>query len=291
MKKIISSLLLCTSMFIICGEGIFLGVANAESVAPNLYTRFPDKNDLIPYGDFIIQYTIDDTDSGIDISSDSLTLQKWDGTAWGSDILSVHLGTKEITTTLAKYPVTNVAYGKYQKIFSISDNDGNTTTVSTIFYVDAPEFIISAPELEIGTLTFDTLKVSDQELTVTVKTVGAKFDVTMLQNTDLSLTSDYRIPTWDTDSGFWYTQVSSPSISDIQKIEDANIWSEDTSINQDGEKNTYTYTIKYAALFWDDEYLAGWNYEASINFDIDFEYQDIDSHCWLDGVATLWCDV
>jgi hypothetical protein len=61
------------------------------TVKPNIYTRFPDQNDLIPTGTFDIKYGIDDTSSGINTGSESLAIQKWDGLgSWGSDIASMH---------------------------------------------------------------------------------------------------------------------------------------------------------------------------------------------------------
>gem|GEM_PF-5529708 len=63
------------------------------------------------------------------------------------------------------------------------------------FYIDIPEFIISTGSIDIGTVNEITETFSDT-VTVTVKTVGAGFDVYM-NTTSLPLYGGESIPNWD----------------------------------------------------------------------------------------------
>lgn len=270
--------------------GEFLLPAYGESVNPNIYVRFPDQNDVLPYGTFDLFYEIDDTTSWINLASENMILQKWDGvSAWGADISGTHITGNTITATLASYNVAGLPYGKYRNTFSIDDNDANNTTVSTIFYIDEPELIISASEIDIGTLNSGISHFSTDELTITVKTVGVGFTLDMIKNTNLDLDANNSITDWNGTAGFWYDSL--PYTSSLTALwSGINIATQTGSLNANGDKNTYTYKVKYGALVNTDNYNAG-DYEASLDFDISFDYTDFDNRCWLDWVAALSCDL
>ena len=283
--------ILCFLLFItlLCGDGVFFQ-AYSSTINPNIYDRFPDKNDLLPYGTFDIYYQIDDTHSGIDTSSDTIILQKWDGVSvWWSDISGTYISWSTITTTWATYSVIWLPYGKYRNTFSIDDNNINNTTVSTIFYIDEPELIISTGSIDIGSLSLNTQKISTDELMLTVKTVGAGFSLDMIKDNLLELDADDAINDWDGSTGFWYdSDPYTSTISIINSVE--NIASQTGSINTNGDKNTYQYKIKYWALISDGE-LSGWDYTASLDFRINLTYQDVDDRCKLNGVSSFPCDI
>ncbi|MDA9129058.1 hypothetical protein N9J72_01105 [Candidatus Gracilibacteria bacterium] len=268
---------------------VFVG-AYGENVDPNIYERFPDQNDILPIGDFAITYEIDDTTSGINTSSENLILQKWDGvSAWGTDIASTYVVTKNITTTLATYTISDLPYGKYRNTFSINDNDVNNTTVSTVFYIDEPEFTISTPEINIGDLESGVSEFSPDELVVTIKTVGVGFKLDMLKNTNLDLDGSNSITDFNGTTGFGYDSL--PYSSTITALGSSiNLATQTGSINVNGGKNTYTYKLRYGALINTEDF-AGGEYEASLDFDISFDYSDSDNRCWLDGVTTLSCNL
>ncbi len=260
------------------------------TVRPNIYTRFPDQNDLLPIGTFDLKYGIDDTSSWINTSSESLVIQKWDGiSSWGTDIAATYQTWESITTNQALYNIVWLPYGKYRSIFSISDNNGNTTTVITIFYVDAPSLNISAPEYDIGDILLWSNNFWAWELVVTVETVWAAFELDMLKTNLLSKQVWVSINDWNGTEWFWYDQESySGNIQAISTSE--NIASQTGGINTDWEKNTYTYRLKYGALILSEETIA-WEYDVDLDFHIDLQYADVDNRCILNGVRKFTCDL
>lgn len=290
MKRGVLRKIFCTILFIVLllDSSIFFS-AYSENVNPNIYTRFPDQNDLMPHGDFDIYYEIDDTTSGIDTISDTLTLEKWDGiSSWWPDISSTYITWSGVTLTGATYNVVGLPFWKYRNTFSIDDNDGNTTSVITVFYVDQPEFLLSTGSIDVWTLEDGITSFSDA-LTVTVRTVGAGFNVDMLKDTLLQTDPSNTINDWDGSTWFWYDQ--DPYTSNISIINTTeNIATQTWSINTNGEKNQYQYNIQYGALKNDKE-LAAWDYTTTIDFTITLQYIDIDSRCKLDGIISFSCDV
>ena len=225
---------------------------------------------LLPGGNHDIIITYSDDDSGIDVSSDDIELYKWDGSSWGSDIATtwLSLGSKTITTTTATYPTNSLDFGKYRYDFIISDNDGNTSTSSwAVFYIDEPEFIIGSSSIDIGNVNSFWNNFSDS-ITITVKTIGAAFDVTMDRSSLFEYTPE-TIPSWDGSLGYGYDL--SPYTSNISAIgTNQLIATQVQNINTNGNKNTYTYGIKIGALVDIDQ--ATWDYEWFLDFWIDFTY-------------------
>lgn len=285
--KYISYFLFALLLFI-QSSGIFY--VYSWTVNPNIYTRFPDQNDLIPSWTFDITYQIDDTTSWINTSSETLAIQKWDGvSAWWTDIAATYQTWQSITPTQAIYNISWLPYGKYRKTFSISDNNTNTTTVSTVFYVDTPSFNISAPEYDIWDLMVWATIFWTDELTVTVETVWAQFDVSMLKTALLEKEPGIDIIDWNGAEWFGYDQDSySGNISNMGTTQ--AVASQTWSINTNGEKNTYTYKLKYWALINDMQQPAG-IYELDLDFNVEFIYADTDDRCKLDWVRKFTCSL
>ena len=290
MKKVMKyiSYFLFALLLFIQSSGIFY--VYSWTVNPNIYTRFPDQNDLIPSWNFNITYQIDDTSSDINTSSESLIIQKWDGVStWWADITSSYQIWQSITTTQAIYNIVWLPFWKYRKIFSISDNNSNTTMISTTFYVDTPSFNISAPEYDIWDLMIWSSTFWAGELIVTVETVWAQFDVDMLKTALLEKEPWIDIIDWNGVWWFGYDQESySGNISTINMTE--TIASQTWSLNIDWNKNTYTYKLKYWALINDIEQTAG-IYELDLDFHVNFVYADTDDRCKLDWFVSFTCSL
>lgn len=60
------------------------------------------------------------------------------------------------TTSTGNLNITNLPFGKYRFDISISDNDGNITTQSVIYYIDALEWSVSSDQYDIGTVVPNT---------------------------------------------------------------------------------------------------------------------------------------
>ncbi|MDA9129340.1 hypothetical protein N9J72_02590, partial [Candidatus Gracilibacteria bacterium] len=232
-----------------------------------LSTNFGDDT-LLPGGNHNININYGDSDSGIDISSASLELKKWNGViAYGLDIAGTSITTNSITSSSASYGTQNLSFGKYQYIFSISDIAGNSISQTVEFYIDEPEFIINDELIDIGDLANLAASYSNT-LTLIVKTVGSEFDVSMNMPFPTLEYTPESISPWGGGFGFGYSFAPYSSISTIgtnQLIENQT-----ASININGLKNTYTYDLKLGALV-DTAQVSG-EYTGNIDFGILFNY-------------------
>lgn len=246
---------------------------------PTIDDYSPQDNLLIPIWNFNISIAHSDSEAGIDTSSKTLALYKWTWSVWGSDISSTYVNFTGaiVTSTWANFPVFGLPFGKYKATYNITDKVWNTATQDIIFYVDEVEFNISTWSVDIGTLPWGSSQFSSWELVVTVKTVWAGFLVDMTHSTPFSY--DYWvIDDWNGSQGFWYDQ--NPYSSTVQKINPNTIIGSQTgSINTDGNKNTYTYRIKYGALVNPDQ--IGWTYATDVSFQIAYDYPS-NGYCVMD---------
>lgn len=246
--------------------------------APTIDSYSPQDNLLFPNGNFNISIAHSDTESGINSSTRWLTLSRWNGSTWWSDIASsyVNFAGTIVNQTGANFPVTNLPYGKYKATYSIGDNFGNMASQDIIFYVDQVEFNISTGSIDMGTLPFGSPQFSTWELLLTVKTVWAGFQVNMTHSNPF--TYDYGvIPDWNGTQWFWFDAF--PYSWTIQTI---NTWttivSQTWSLNTDGNQNTYVYRIKYWALV--DQNQLAWDYSTNVSFDVVYNFTS-------NGVCTI----
>jgi len=251
-----------------------IDIEYGDNIAPLITSTNFSSGSLLPGWNHDIVFNYHDThawSTGVNTSSDSITLQKWTGAAWGADISvsGFNLGSKTITTTWATYPTNNLVYGKYKATFDISDIAGNTSlSQELVFYIDQPEFIVSTGSVDIWIID-DMSNNFSSELTITVKTVWAGFDVLLNKNTTLAYSSE-TISDWDGTAWFGYDQdIYTGNISLIAL--DENIGTQASSINTNWNLNTYTYKIKFGAII-DALEQAGWDYQWSVDFGIELDY-------------------
>lgn len=88
------------------------------------------------------------------------------------------------------FQLTGLPFGKYRFDFSIADTVGNTVTQSYTYYVDSIIWTISAPSYDIGPAQTSIQTFGTGELLLTVQTVGAGFDLSMLRTADMTYLSD-----------------------------------------------------------------------------------------------------
>jgi len=245
-------------------------IDTTDIIDPIISSYTPNDDSLLPIWSFEIGYNFSDADSGIDISSDTISLQRWDGATWWSDLAWTYASLDNISSTDALYNVTGLPYGRYRVGFEIFDNAWNNTFILHELYVDEIEFIISHAELEIDTIFSESTKyTSDDTLTVTVKTVGAAFDVIMEQTSDM-INSGEIIPDWDGSTWFGYEAAPFAAISSFGT--GVTIANETRNLNINGEKNTYNYDLKYSILLdMFEDYSAG-DYESLLDFHIELDY-------------------
>lgn len=136
----------------------------------------PD-NTLFPLGNISLVYDYSDN-VAIDTTSRTFTLEKWNGASWSGATVG-NISSSEATLAQANYTSNTLAFGKYRSTFTISDTTGNTATQVSIFYVDAFELTVSTGSVNIGVLSPGSLTFAVPTVTVTIKTVGAGFNLSL----------------------------------------------------------------------------------------------------------------
>jgi len=247
-------------------------VSLTDSTEPMMTTFSPADNTLRPVWNFEALYEYTESTSWVRLNSIGFTLEKWNGiAAYGPDISWTNASTGSLTHTGSNYSITWLDFGKYRATFNVTDNIGNTKTQEHIIYIDEIEFLISTGSIDIGAIGESaTIFTSAWELTVTVKTLWAPFDVTMLPNTDLTLGLD-TIPIWDTVTWFWY-QEPPYSGTILSHSGGVVIGSQTGALNTNGDKNTYEYKVRYSALLDVIENYTAGSYTGSVDFGININY-------------------
>lgn len=164
-----------------------------DTTPPVILSNSVASGTLAPYGTFPITLTYADTGSSIVAGSLTGRIYAWDatGATWSStNIASPYLTITSASTSTGVFQLTGLPYGKYRFDFIISDSVGNTLTQSYTYYVDAIVWTISAPSYDIGPAQTSITTFGTGELLLTVQTVGAAFDLSMLRTNDLTYITD-----------------------------------------------------------------------------------------------------
>jgi len=245
-------------------------VSNAIDVtAPSILSSNIASGSLLPGWNHSIELNYEDLESGIDTSSAVLQLAKWDGvSSYWPNIASSWITSLWITSTWASYTTNNLEFWKYVYAFQISDIAGNTSTsTGAVFYIDEPEFIVSTPEIDMGLLN-STTNTFSPTVQITVNTVGAEFDLIMNSDNELNYLTNI-LSSFDGTTGFWYQ--ATPLSGTITTIWiDETIGTQTTSINTNGDKNTYIFEIQLGWIVNIDQ--AAGDYMGNIDFGISLTY-------------------
>ena len=201
----------------------------------------------------------------IDSSSATIAIAKWDSTNSTWNTLTNVIWTWTITNSWASYPTLDLDYWKYKTTFSIDDLNWNTTSTWYTLYIDKPEIIISTWATNIWELN-DTTNTFSKNITITVKTIWAWFNVKLKKNQTLNNTNTF-IPYYDWTLWMGYDKNKDWNLSDFNND---IIWQETKNINTSWNLNTYTYTVSMWAII---EYQqAWWDYSWKIDFWINLDY-------------------
>lgn len=253
---------------------VAINSAPTDTVKPIIWSMTPLTWGLLPSGQNVtLSYSYSDTGSQIDQTSATGVLSKWNT---GSSLWITQTGALTpivVNSGSTTFSATTLAYGKYKFDTTIKDNKANTTTGSTIFYVDAIEFQISTDTNDIGVLVPWNNNFSTWEIIVTVKTVGAAFSVTSAESWTLNqiFWGDI-INDWNGSSGFWYEQYNGSSYPNtISKMNpNTSLASQGKNINTNWDKNVYTYRIKTWTLI--STLQGAGSYATTLNFTINVSY-------------------
>lgn len=245
-------------------------IDSSDIIAPSISSFSPASWSLLPIWNFELEYEYADAGSGIDTSNFDITLQRFESWSFWADISGAFASIDVLTTSWAVISITNLPFGRYQAWFEIYDNAWNKSFVIHEFYVDQPEFIISTPEVDIWTIDqSNTIFTSDDILNVTVKTIWAAFRVDMMQQTDLENMWN-TIEDWDGSMWFWFTE--SPFSTTQAFGSWVTIIDQARNLNTNGEKNIYSFDVRYSVLLDILENYGAGDYESLLDFKIELDY-------------------
>lgn len=231
---------------------------------------------LLPIGNFSLMMWYVDTGSLISTGSFTGQIFSWNtgSSTWNvTNLAPTYMSiTGTTSTTTWQLSINNLPSGKYRFDIAISDNAGNTSTGSYSYYIDGVIWNISSDNYNIWDLLGNVTKFGTGELVITIQTVWAGFTLVTTPITNLISSAPATINYWngtigwgyDLWNGFSYSGTitsHSPSVTIATQIQ---------SINTSGEKNTYTYRIKYGALV-DSMQNAG-NYTSQVSFTLNLTY-------------------
>ncbi|MCK9272252.1 lamin tail domain-containing protein [Candidatus Gracilibacteria bacterium] len=242
-----------------------------DSTAPTIDSFSPAENTLYPIGDFTVNFNYSDN-VAVNPASYTFSIGKWNGTSF--DDAGSNISNSGVSTTTATFDLSNLAFGKYKASFDIYDTSGNKASKDIIFYVDKFEFTISNSNIDLGVMQVDNLVDATQNVTVTIKTLGAGFDLNL--GGDNTLNSGINsIQSWNTLYGFGidYEGLNSATpkafgtTDALPKLLESNV---SGNIDLNGVQKTFTYNIKYQGKIPFVQ-VAG-NYSANTSFSVNLNY-------------------
>ena len=245
------------------------GIANVfDWLAPSIDSYFPTQNILLPTA-WHIRFDYSDSGVWVDSTTATINLQKWNWSSYSVDTSWSDISNTDINNLRSIYILEDLDSGRYRTQFSIADNAGNTINEEIVFYIDNFSMKITWWNIDMWDITPSVKQFSTWEITITVKTVWAWFDI--IQNKS-GLFTQWITNIWDFDwnYGFWY---------DIYKNENGNIWNYSSNISTISNNNisnitnnidtngvlkTYTYKVKFWVKTWGMQ--SPWKYSTDIDF-------------------------
>ncbi|MDD5213779.1 MAG: lamin tail domain-containing protein [Candidatus Gracilibacteria bacterium] len=254
------------------------GSANKIDVTPPVIGSFsPSDNTLFPIGDNInLTYNYSDDIAGVSTGTSNIVIEKYNGASF--DIIASRISTSTIDVTSANYTLNHLNFGKYKATFTIDDKAGNTVTQVINFYVDKVEFVVSTGSIDLGSVKANIGKYATVEESITVKTLGAGFNLYNGKSGALSkgLTD---IPDYSgaTNYGFGFDLYKNEAgvITDyssiINPINNTIVGNSIKDVStSDGTQKTYFYKLKYYVKVGDEQ--AAGNYSTNANFSLILNY-------------------
>ena len=228
----------------------------------------------MPIGNFPLVVTYSDTGSSINTASFTGRIYAWDGvSAWGTTNLAPSYMTISgaATSSTGNLTIAGLPFGKYRFDISVADTAGNTQTQSVVYYIDAIDWSISSDTYDIGTLSPGPQIFGTGEMTVTVRTVGAAFNLSMIGTSTLTRSAE-TINYWNGTLGWGYDQWNGSAYlgTIISTGTTGTLANQAASINTNGLKNTYTYRIKYGSKISAEQ--AAGLYNGSMKMDLVASY-------------------
>jgi hypothetical protein len=265
------------SLDIADGEYITFGTSPSSDITPpTLLTNSLQSGALLPIGNFLLTLTYADTGSLINTGSFTGAIYSWNtgSLSWNTTNLApTYMSISGVTSTsTGRLQITNLPYGKYRYDIGIRDNAGNTTTGSYTYFVDDVSWSVNTDNYNIWDIIGNMTKFGTGELIITIQTVWAGFSISTLASLPLVWSATPPINYWNGSAGWGYDLWNGFTYSNSITSHSPSVllWTQAQNINQNGEKNTYTYRLKYWALV--DSLQDAGNYNAQVSFRLDLSY-------------------
>lgn len=146
------------------------------------------------------------------------------------------------------FQLQNIPYGKYRFDQYVSDVEGNVRIEPIVLYIDQIEWNVSQAGYDIGSLNPGVTGFGSGDIVITVKTIGAGFDLSLERTADLGTISGSTISVWDGTSGWGYEKLNGIYTDTLSSHGTKVVFASQTkSINTNGERNMYTYRVRWGA--------------------------------------------
>ncbi len=179
-----------------------------DTTPPVINTISVSSGALFPIGNFPLTVSYSDTGSTINTASFTGKIYAWDGvSAWGVTDLAPGYMTLSgaATTSTGRLTISGLPFGKYRFDISVADTIGNMQTQSIVYYIDAIDWSISSDTYDIGILSPGPQIFGTGEMIITVRTVGAAFNLSMIATNTLTKSAE-TINYWNGTLGWGYDQ-------------------------------------------------------------------------------------
>lgn len=254
------------------------GTANVfDATAPSIDSYAPANNTLYPAGNIAMTYTYSDSGGISAVPAYLFLLEKNDGAGGYSDVTGSSLASSGTNASVATFTTSTLAYGQYRATFRIYDAAGNSSEQVSHFYVDAPSLTISSGSYNIGTLSASGTVLGAGTMTVTFRSLGAGFRLSLGGSGTLSAGVS-EIGAWNGTTGYGmdYAATGSGTSKAYDGILTAlsgsvlENFATGSHVGGNGNLRTFIYTVKYGAKI--DALQAAGIYVSDIPVNIELQY-------------------
>jgi hypothetical protein len=254
------------------------GSANVfDATPPVISSVTPTDGKLLPTGSGVtVSYAYTDETAMSANPTRTFKLEKNDGAGNYSDVTAASVASSGANAATATYTLTGVTSGAYRATFTVRDATGNQTQKISAFYVDAASLDVTPASLSMGPLSAG-IPGQSGVMTVTLKTVGAPFAVTLGGSGGLSVGYD-SIAAWNGSAGFGFgcsvSGSAGGSVCDGASTYAVTGGTLETQASNtpdpNGNLKTYTYSVRTKATT--DSITSAGTYSGGLTIGIGLSY-------------------
>lgn len=203
-------------------------------------------------GNITLTYNYSDSGGMAVAPAHTFLLEKNNGAGGYSDVTAASMSSSGINASTANFVTNALTYGQYRATFTIADAAGNNSQQVSSFYVDAPSLIVSTGSYSIGPLSTSSTVIGASQMTITVRTVGAGFHLSLGGSGTLDAGIS-QIGAWNGTTGYGmdYAATGSGTVKSysgtLAGISGTTLenFATGSYIGGNGNLHTFTYTVKY----------------------------------------------